>query len=233
MTAPIDASVSVIIPVCNEAELLSGMLNDTLAFLQSQKISFEIIIIESGSTDESLKICQRFTATHPDVKLIVEGRRNGFGAAILEGLKAATKDFIWVVSVDCPFDLDAFTRARPLLSKYDFVLSYRHEDDRSLFRKIQSFFFNRVARNSLGIPFKHVNSAFKLMRRQRLLDMNLQSRGWLIDAEVLVRIHQLGAPFIEIPVKLNDRTAGASKVHWLTPFLMLRDLGKLRQKLET
>ncbi len=75
------ASLSVIIPVYNEAELVDRSVRYIDSFLSRNFTDYEIIIVESGSTDGSGDACDRLAAELRTVAVIHEGRRNGFGHA--------------------------------------------------------------------------------------------------------------------------------------------------------
>jgi hypothetical protein len=134
------------------------------------------------------------------------------GAALRLGYENSTKSYVWLVTVDLPFPLEALNEARPLLDKHDCVLSYRLGDKRSLPRLIQSAGYAMLIKMMLGLPMKSVNSAFKLLPLKFVQELPLISRGWFLDAELLYWIARKKLRFAEIGVPLIDRTAGASSV---------------------
>jgi glycosyltransferase involved in cell wall biosynthesis len=227
-TAPRDGaqrpSVSTIIPVWNEAEAIATAVATTHEFLAAHFDDFEIVIVESGSSDGSVEVCDRLAAQRPRVAVIHEGVARGFGSALRLGYQSATKDLVWVVSADLPFPLDKLLAAVPLLADHDAVLSYRVEDERGLFRRGQSWVYNTLAKTLLGLTVTHVNSTFKVYRRPVIQGLALTSNGWLIDTEIVYRLERAGARLAELPVPLIDRKAGRSTIRPITPFLILRDL---------
>lgn len=217
-------SISVITPVYNEVGLLESSISYIDTFLAQHFKEYEILLVESGSTDGSAEICDELANKLPNLKLIHEGGRNGFGSALKLGYKNVTKDLVWLITVDLPFPLEAIQSALPLLSKYDCVLSYRSQDDRTTFRKIQSFIYNTLVKTVLGLRVKHVNSAFKVFKRQIVQNITLQSKGWLLDAETLYQIKQHKVSYIEIPVELIDRKFGNSSIKLSTGISVLKEL---------
>ncbi len=219
-------SITTIVPVWNEAESIDTAIETIHGFLRKNFEDFEIIIVESGSTDGSFEACDRLAESISCVEVIHEGAANGFGSAQKLGFASARKDLVWVVSADLPFPLDVLLDALPLLADHDCVLSYRVEDDRSRFRLFQSAVYNTLAKGLLGLRVKHVNSTFKVYQRPLIQRLKLRSQGWLIDTEIVFRLQAVGARFVEIPVPLEDRRAGSSTIRPLTPLWMLRDLLK-------
>ncbi len=119
---------------------------------------------------------------------------------------------MWLVTLDLPFPLEAVLKALPLLVKYDYVISYRSQDNRKLPRRFQSLVYNIIITTALGLKVKHVNSGFKLYRREHVADLDIISNGWFIDAEVLFLLKEKNYSFKQIPVELIDRTEGKSSV---------------------
>lgn len=220
-------SLSTIVPVLNEVEAVGTAVEKIHEFVAAHFDDFEILIVESGSTDGSFEACDRLAAELPAVEVIHEGAANGFGSALRLGFGRATKDLVWVVSADLPFPLEKMLEALPLFDEHDCVLSYRVEDDRGAFRRFQSVVYNALAKSLLGLDVTHVNSTFKVYRRGVIQRLPIESRGWMADAEIVYRLERGGVRFTEIPVPLIDRTAGRSTLGPLTPLKMFRDLVKL------
>jgi glycosyltransferase involved in cell wall biosynthesis len=206
------ASLSVIVPVYNEALVLEQAVHRILSFVRLHFPSRELIIVESGSTDDSGARCDALAASCQEVRVIHEGERRGFGSAMRVGYAAARNDLVWLVTVDIPFPLEAILQALPLLERFDCVLSYRSHDARSWMRRVQSSVYNVLVQKLLGVQARHVNSAFKLFKREVVASLPLQSNGWFFDAELLFRIQQEGARWTEIPVEVVVRDTGRSSV---------------------
>ncbi|MCB1036656.1 MAG: glycosyltransferase family 2 protein [Acidobacteria bacterium] len=219
-------SVSTLIPVWNEAPAIETAVERTHTFLAENFEDFEILIVESGSTDGSYELCDRLAQRWPAVEVIHEGAPQGFGSALRLGFARASRDLVWAVSADLPFPLPSLLEALPLLEENDCVLSYRVEDERGAFRRLQSRVYNGLAKGLLGLTVTTVNSTFKVYRREVIQGLALRSDGWLIDTEIVYRLERSGARWAELPVPLIDRKAGSSTVRWVTPFLIFRDLLK-------
>lgn len=219
-------SLSVVVPLYNEAELLENSLIHIAQFLSRHFADFEIVVIESGSTDGSDQLCDAMARTDPHIKVLHEGARNGLGSALRVGFKNAVKDIVWMITVDLPFPLEAILRALPLLAQYDCVLSYRSSDPRHLFRRIQSFAYNVLVKRILRLGFRSINSAFKVFKRPVIQNMVLTSYGTFIEAEILYQVKKQGISYVEIPVDMIERSTGKSSVGFLTWIYVLKELAR-------
>ncbi len=216
--------ISTIIPVYDEIQCLPGSLEHVYSFLDRNFSDFEIIIVESGSTDGSSQACDAFAKGHESVTVIHERARNGFGCALQLGFNRATKDLVWTVSVDLPFPLDAIFKAIPLFKEHETVLSYRSADDRGLYRRIQSMAYNRLVKLLLGLKATHINSTFKVYERSVVQSLDLESKGWLVDAEIVYKLERIQVAYFEVPVPLVERRAGKSSVGPMTALQLFWDL---------
>lgn len=226
-------SLSAIIPVYNEVHLTASSVRHIDDYLAKSFADYELIVVESGSTDGTDEVCRRLARELPRLSVIHEGRRAGYGSAVRLGIQKACKDLVLVITVDLPYPLETIRRALPYLDQTDCVLSRREQFDRPWPRRLQSFIFNRAIGISLGIRVRHFNSAFKLFKRPVIQGMDLISDGWFIDAEIVYRVERAGTPQVEIPVRFVERTSGKSTVGALTFLWVLDELRRFKRAIRT
>ena len=223
MTA--DRSVTVIMPVYNEATLLAPAVAAVDGFLGARSAwRHEVLIVESGSTDGTADVADRLAESNPRVRVIHEGAKRGFGSALRLGYAEAGCAWVWLVTADMPFPLEAFDDAAAHVGECHAILSYRIGDPRGIGRRFRSAVFNALVKTVLRLQVRSVNSAFKLLRTDLVRSLPLASNGWLIDAELLCWMQRAGARWTEIPVRVIERTAGRSTVGVGTPVAVLREL---------
>ncbi len=220
----IKKKISLVIPIYNEEKLIEKNIKKINFFLSKNFSKFEIIVVESGSTDQSLYICKKIEKKYKNLKLIVEKKRNGFGAALKKGFKISTGNIVSFFTIDFAFDLKHYLKVPRLLEQYDCVLSYRTNDDRSSFRKFQSIIFNFLAKKLLSIKVQNVNSALKVYKSNFIKRLKIKSDGWLIDTEIVFNIQKKNLNIIEIPIKINYRREGNSSIKIFTPMLIFFQL---------
>ena len=97
--------ISTIIPIYNEESSLKKNFYKIYKFLKKNFSSFEIILIESGSTDKSNLLCAKFSRLKY-IKLLIQKKREGFGSAIKLAIKNISGEFFCVVPIDLCFNLE-------------------------------------------------------------------------------------------------------------------------------
>ena len=217
-------SITTVVPVFNEAAGIEQALTEIHEVIADRFEDHEILVIESGSTDNSLAICKRLASKLPKMRVISESARSGFGSALKLGFAEAKKDLVWVVSSDLPFPLQTLDTALPLIKEKDCILSYRSFDDRSPWRRVQSLLYNWLAKSLLDLDVIHVNSQFKLYRRNVIQSLEIKSDGWFIDTEIIYRLQKSSYTVAEIPAPLTERTTGKSSLSIVQPLISLTDL---------
>jgi glycosyltransferase involved in cell wall biosynthesis len=220
-------TISAIIPIYNERSAVPGVIQEIDRFLEAHFADHEIIVVESGSTDGTGEACDALPSLLPCVRVVHEGARNGLGSAIRTGVSLATKRWVWPLVVDMPFSLDVILDALPHMETGQSVISYRSADPRGIYRRCQSLVFNTLGRRLLGVRARHINSAFKVTDTKLMQSLDLQSNRWLLDAELIMRLEQRGIRYVEIPVRLVDRTTGRSTIGPMAAVSAFRDLMRL------
>jgi glycosyltransferase involved in cell wall biosynthesis len=205
-------SITAIVPVYNEEAAVADAIAAIERFLDDQFEDFEIVIVESGSTDGSGAVCDDMAARSSRIYVHHEGARNGFGSAVRAGFERSGKEWVWPLVVDMPFPLESMCVALPLMDTHDAVLSYRSTDPRGSYRRFQSAVFNLLSRSLLGVRVRHVNSAFKVVRTSVIRSLALKQRGWLLDAELIAGLERRGHAYAEIAVELSPRVVGRSTI---------------------
>lgn len=217
-------SVSVIVPVYNEYLLIEDAVRKINSFLENKFADYEIIVVESCSTDGTKEICDKLKEMER-VTVINESGRNGIGSAIKIGIDAFSKDLFLVMTADLPYRIESLLEAVKHLDRNDVVFSYRSEDTRKdYYRKFQSFIYNSLVKIILGLQVKHVNSAFKLFKKDVIKNMRLDSNIGFIDTEMVFRVTHSGISYTEIPVPLIDRESGTSSITTSTTMQFVKEL---------
>jgi dolichol-phosphate mannosyltransferase len=206
------ARITTVVPVFNEAESLPHAVAALREALGALPNPYEILVVESGSSDGTAEIADGLAAAHPEVRVLHEAKRNGFGSALRLGFDAAEGELVCVVPADLPYDLTAIGEALEVIAECDAVLSERRHDERSAFRRLQSQVYATLCWLLLGLPRTSPNAAFKMYRRPLVAGMRLDSTGWFIDTEVVYRLRQMNARIRTLKIDVHTRKYGASSV---------------------
>lgn len=102
--------LSVVIPARNEAGNIGPTLDQTRERLQREGISYEIVVVDDGSTDATPDEVQRRCAEDPGVRLVYNGGPHGFGYAVRRGLDTMTGDAVAIVMADGSDDPEDLVR---------------------------------------------------------------------------------------------------------------------------
>jgi glycosyltransferase involved in cell wall biosynthesis len=197
-------------PAFNEAEIIATSAKDVVTALRTRGMPFEVIIVENGSTDETLAIARELAAAFPEVR--VEHRDEAdYGQALRTGLLAATGDAVVNFDTDY-YDLDfldaAVARVLAPGGPAIVVGSKRAQgatDERSLLRKVATAVFSTVLRVVFRLSVSDTHG-MKAMRRAAVDPIARECRFGqdLFDTELILRAERSGLTAAEIPVVVRE-----------------------------
>ena len=121
----ISCSLSVILPAHNEEEVIATTVHDVIDALSKWMLNYEVIVVDDGSQDHTGAILDTIAIAHPCLKVIHHPVNRGYGAALVSGFEAVTKDLVFFMDADGQFDIHDLERFFPLIEEYDAVLGYR------------------------------------------------------------------------------------------------------------
>ena len=231
-TAP--PALSLVFPVFDEegnlGELMAGAckVGDELGY------TFEIIVVNDGSRDESANILDDWARRDPRIRVIHHTQNHGYGAALRAGLKSARGDRIFFSDADLQFDL---TQLRDLLAHsadYDIVAGYRSPRRDPWPRLLIAGVWANVVRLFFGLEVRDIDCAFKLFDRRVIESIPLASVGAFINTELLVRARASGFRIHQVPV--NHRRRRHGRQTGAHPRVLIRaclELGSLYRELRT
>lgn len=202
--------ITILIPVYNESAVIVELLRKVNA-QHVDGVEFEIIVIDDGSTDESLQLMDQHPELYTKIlKLPVNG---GKGAAVKKGLAAANGEYVLFQDADLEYDpTDYSALLYPVLGyEADIVLGSRlsapqytrvHYYWHKLGNRFITFIFN-VLNNT---TFTDIYSGYLVFRRSLIAPELLASEGWEQQAEILSKAVNKGKVFYETPISYHGRT---------------------------
>ena len=216
-------SVSVVAPVYNEAANVAPLLEAIDDALRRLGIPYEIIIVDDGSTDETLAHLRAESRERPELVVIALRRNFGQTLALQAGFDRARGNVI--VSMDGDLQNDPTDIGR-LLEKLeegaDVVSGWRRKrQDGLVLRKIPSWVANRLIRWLLRVPIHDQGCSLKAYRREVIESLDLYAD---MHRFIAVLTMPLGARIEEIEVTHHPRTAGESKYGVSRVLMVLADL---------
>ncbi len=207
--------LSIIIPAYNEEERLPQTLEEIDRFLRQQSYTYEVLIVENGSTDRTTEVAERFAATHSYVRVLHS--RKGKGAAVKTGVLNARGEYRFICDADLSMPIEEVNKfLPPLLDDYDIAIASREVPgarryNEPFYRHLEGRIFNFFVR-LLAVPGIHdTQCGFKCFKREVALDIFSYQRmdGWSFDVEVLYIARKRGYRLVEVPInwyyKANSR----------------------------
>jgi len=156
--------ISVIIPLLNEADSLPELMQWIDRVMQDHKYSYEVIMVDDGSNDESWSVIEKLRIQYPALKGIRFQRNYGKSAALNEGFKAAQGDIVVTMDADLQDSPDEIPEFYNMITNkgYHLVSGWKKKRyDNTFTKNIPSKIYNAVARRSSGIKLHDFNCGIK------------------------------------------------------------------------
>jgi glycosyltransferase involved in cell wall biosynthesis len=207
--APRGDKISVIVPAKNEAKNLPILIARLLATMRGLGQPFEVIVVNDGSTDDSLSILRALAAINPEVRAIDLARNYGQTAAMMAGFDHATGNIIVPIDADLQNDPADIPRLLAKLAEgYDVVSGWRQDrQDAAIRRNFVSRVANRVISRISGVYLHDYGCSLKAYRRDVIGPVRLYGE---MHRFVPIYAAWYGARIAEIPVNHSPRLHGTS-----------------------
>lgn len=204
--------LSVVIPAYNSSGfILKNIehLSSTLSQVLSTGQSFEILVVDDGSTDNTATLVE--SAAHPNVRLIRHAQNQGKGAAVRTGMLEATGTYRIFIDADLPIDLSALPKMLDYLDRKEFHIVVGTRDPngpdarrRPPIRRVASWIFTEIVSRIVVTGIRDTQCGFKGFRGDAAekLFSELHTTGFAFDVEVLYRAFKADMDIKRIPVTL-------------------------------
>ena len=209
--------LSVVVPVYNESKNILILLNEIKKNISHDD---EIIVVEDGSVDNTLDEIKKF-----ECKLLVHKKNIGKGQSLIDGINLANGDIILFLDGDGQDDPSEIPKLLDGINKgYDFVIGSRFvEDDKKKITRYTktalsninwfgnkglTFFINFL----FGLNIKDTQSGFKCFKRDAIKNLNLVSKKYEIETEIIIKSKRDKLKILEVPVFRYERKHGISNL---------------------
>lgn len=216
--------ISIIFPLYNERDNVIRYpadlfpILDTIAKKTGER--FEFIFVDDGSSDDTVEQVKALAMSRPDIKILVHQKNSGMGTAIVTGLGSSLGELVITMDADLTFRP---ADVEKLIEKYqetnaDCVsgspyLEKGHLMEVTPFRLLMSKTINFLYRVLLKSSITCVSPIFRLYRRSVLTELDISSRNFEINAEIMSKLLIGGKKVVEVPVPLLKRKYGKSNIN--------------------
>jgi glycosyltransferase involved in cell wall biosynthesis len=201
-------SLSVVMPAHNEEVAIAETVHAVVEAVSAWTQDFEIIVVNDGSKDSTRAILEEIACTDPHVRIINHEVNQGYGAALVSGFEAITKDLVFFMDSDGQFDIRDLERFFPLIEQFDAVLGYRVDRQDTWVRKLNAWGWKMLVRLVFKLRVRDIDCAFKLYRANFFREQRLETRGAMINTEILYKFKRAGYTYTEIGVRHLPRRGG-------------------------
>lgn len=205
-----NVDISIVVPVYNEQDNVEAVYSAITSALQSMGCSYEVVMVDDGSSDGSYSVLARLASEDTALKVIRFRRNFGQTAAMSAGFDAATGNIIIPMDGDLQNDPADIPRLVDKINEgFDVVSGWRRDrKDTFVTRKIPSMLANALISGQTGVHLHDYGCTLKAYRREVLDGINLYGE---MHRFVPALASQFGARVTELPVNHFPRLHGVSK----------------------
>jgi dolichol-phosphate mannosyltransferase len=201
--------LSIILPVFNEGENIKNVVYDIFDHIPSYIRNFETIVINDGSTDNTIGIVDELIASCLNLKILSHKKNMGYGYAIRSGIQLSTKEWVFIMDSDGQFHINDFKALWINRKEHDFILGFRKKRCDNVFRVFWGSLGTLIASLILRKRIIDINCGFKLFKKRDLLALSLCSTGGIIYFEVIYNLFKNNKnKFLQCPVNHYERKYG-------------------------
>lgn len=209
--------LSVVIPVYNEKPTLVEIVKRVKAVEGFEK---EIILVEDASTDGSKELVREISAGDPQIVTVFHEKNMGKGAALRDGFKAATGDFVIVQDGDLEYDPQDFLKLLKPINEGKATVVYGsrftgEHRDMKFNHWVGNQFLTLLTNVLYDTTLSDMETCYKLFPRSLIQSINLHSNRFDFEPEITAKILKTGVRIYEVPISYAGRESNeGKKISW-------------------
>lgn len=202
-------SLSIFFPVFNEEANLEILVNQALRIIPTLAKKYELIIVNDGSSDQTLTIANKLQNKHKEVVVVSHDQNKGYGEVLKTGIINSRYEWIFWTDSDLQFDLAELANfVQASQDGASAIIGYRKKRSEGFRRSLNANLFKIYINLLFRLHVKDIDCAFKLIRADLLKELKLSSGSAFTSAEILYRLKKKGVKFVEIAVNHYPRLYG-------------------------
>ncbi len=230
--------LTVVVPAYNEQERLGSSLQRMSDYLQSQKDTFEILVIDDGSSDQTARVAHEFAQRcGSPVRVFTNACNRGKGYSVRRGMLLSRGRYGLLSDADMSTPIEELPHLRERMERDGLAIVFGSREARGakvevrqpFWRESSGKLFNMLMRSITGLPFSDTQCGFKLfdLEQSRILFQLQRIDGFGFDVEILYIARKKGLEAQEVAV--TWRNAEGSKVGLMSGLAAIRDLYAIRR----
>ncbi len=207
---PESTQVSIVIPAYNEEDSIVAVIDQVDAVMKKQEASYEIIVVNDGSTDKTGEVLKLAT-----VNVIQHEFNRGYGASLKSGIKKARGEIIVITDADGTYPPEEIPKLLSHMEKCDMVVGARigAKAKIPLIRKPAKWFLSKLANYLSGTKIPDLNSGLRAFRKETAMEFyHMLPRGFSFTTTITLGMHSNDYVIKYIPIDYLKRS-GKSKIH--------------------
>ena len=213
-----DVELSIVVPLFNEETNVEWVASELVKAFESANIAYELLLVNNGSKDGTSTVIGRLASANNRIRVVSLEKNAGYGGGILAGLRACSGRFIGYTWGDGQVSAASHVEVFQKLKRdgLDLCKARRIERHDGPVRKIVTVSYNLLFPLFFKSATRDVNGCPKIFKREVFERMNVVSKDWFIDAEIMIKSSQSGLKSGEVPVVFAARRHGSSNVGFRT-----------------
>jgi glycosyltransferase involved in cell wall biosynthesis len=200
---------TIVIPAYNETARIERALTSVSDCIRQRGWDAEVLVVDDGSTDTTAALVGAWARTHPEVRLIRNGRNRGKGFSVRSGMMRAAGEIVMFTDADLSSPIEEAERLFTAIGEgadvaigSRWLTGKRIVHKQPLYRRFFGRCFNALTRSVMRLPFADTQCGFKAFRREAAHQVfGLQRiERWGFDPEILFLAIQRGLRVAEVPV---------------------------------
>ncbi len=207
--------LSVIIPAYNEEKRLLPTLSKIYAYLSTKDFPYEIIVVDDGSTDNTLPMIKNFASSNKHIVILINEQNSGKGFSVRKGMLSARGEYAFFTDADLSTPIEEIEKCLPyLINGYDVVIGSRSMPGSDIlvhqpwYREKMGKIFNFMVNMVLLKGIIDTQCGFKGFKREAVKTVFSRCKidGFSFDVEALYLSRKYNFKIKEIPIRWENST---------------------------
>lgn len=207
-----ESTISACLLCYNDAETIAGLVDRAAAALDEIGVEGEVVVVDDGSSDDSLARLAEVGAREPRLRVIEHAVNRGYGGALRSALGEARGEWVFYTDGDEQYDPAQLVRlAEHVTGDVDWIQGYKRYRSDPFSRRVVGAVYATAMGFLFGLPIRDIDCDFRLMRGETVRGLELDKDSGAICVELVRGLQAAGARCVEVEVDHFERSHGTSQ----------------------